>query len=105
MKPEDLKDANGRWALVKVRIDDEAPHTGTCVMCVNPVEDRFGIPHADIIELLPEVIEVGDRVRHHNGAEGTVLFKGNTRAFICGYGDCEAAWPISDLTLISKGAA
>ena len=105
MKPEDLKDANGRWALVKVRIADEGPHAGYGVMCRSSAGCSYTFSHADIIELLPEVIEVGDRVQGLGCTFGTVQALGKQCALVEWDHGGEGAPYIRDLTLISKGAA
>lgn len=55
-------------------------------------------------ELLPDPIEVGDRVQHNSGPTGTVLALHNDRAWVDDGYPCPSTWDLRNLTKIEGDA-
>lgn len=105
---EDLKGCNGRRVLVEGVIDDPSPETTECVRVRFPSFSVMTPEHADvvrsaIVEILPEEIKRGDKVRAGVTVDGVVEHVANGRAWVVWSSGAESVWPLSDLTLVERG--
>lgn len=100
---EDFKGCNGRRVLVEAVITDGRPEAERSVVLKFSDGYKAVVPHAAIVEILPEEIKVGDKVRYGpTGYEAHVEHIITPKAWIAWGDGGDSVVPLSDLTLVER---
>lgn len=101
---EDFKGCNGRRVLVEAVLDAGLPNLMKGCVGAMLAGRHYGIPVSAIVEILPEEIGIGDRVKLTNGRmPGVVEHIARRHAWVSWNPPFESVHPLSDLTLVERG--
>lgn len=101
---EDFKGCNGRRVLVEgVILDGGRPGLMPLISFTAGKQGEAYVPHSAIVEILPDEIGVGDRVRTTGTGECRVLFIYGDDVLVRHDDGSATAWLLSDLTLVERG--